>query len=73
MPKIIDVQAAKELAEVMFPDIFFRMAVNRVLENAPGIDLVHCKECIGNGGCSIQIDIGMGEEGYCSFGKRKNR
>ena len=71
MPKVIEVQSAKEFANTFFNDIFFRMAANRVLENAPGFDLVYCNECFANGCCCIQIEIGMGGEGYCPKGKRK--
>lgn len=73
MPKIVEVQAAKELAEVMFPDIFFRMVINRVLDAAPAADFVYCKECFANGCCSIQIDIGMGGDGYCPKGRKEVR
>lgn len=71
MSKVIEVQSTKEFANTFFNDIFFRMAVNRVLDAAPSFDLVRCKECIADGGCSIQIDIGMGGDGYCSKSKRK--
>lgn len=43
--KLIDVAAAKEFARTILPDIFFQMAVNRVLDAAPSFDLVHCKDC----------------------------
>ena len=69
MPKVIEVDSTKEFANTFFNDIFFRMAVNRVLDAAPSFDLVHCKECFANGHCCIQIEIGMGEEGFCSKGK----
>lgn len=38
--KVIEVKAAKEFAESFLPDIFFRMAVNRVLDNAPAANAV---------------------------------
>ena len=38
MSKLVEVQATKEFAEVFLPDIFFRMAVNRVLDAAPAAD-----------------------------------
>lgn len=70
MPKVIEVQSAKEFANTFFNDIFFRMAENRVLENAPSFDLVCCEECFANGCCSIQIDLDMGGDGYCSKGRK---
>lgn len=64
----VEVQSTKEFANTFFNDVFFRMAVNRVLDAAPSFNLVYCKECFANGCCSIQIDIGMGEDGYCPKG-----
>lgn len=71
MTKVIEVDSTKEFANTFFNDIFFRMAVNRVLDAAPSFDLVHCKECFANGCCCIQIEIGMGEEGFCSKGRKE--
>ena len=39
MPKLIEVQAAKEFASTFLNDIFFKMAVNRVLDAAPAADV----------------------------------
>lgn len=71
--KLLELQSTKEFASTFLNDIFFKMAVNRVLDAAPGFDLVRCKECIGDGGCSIQIDMGMGGDGYCAKGKRRKQ
>lgn len=71
--KLVEVQSTKEFADSFLPDIFFRMAVNRVLDAAPGFELVRCKECFANGCCSIQIDIGMGSEGYCPKGRQDSK
>ena len=43
--KLLEVQSTKEFADTFLPDIFFRMAVHRVLDAAPEFDLVRCKEC----------------------------
>ena len=67
--KLVEVQSTKEFASTFLNDIFLKMAVNRVLDAAPSFDLVHCKECFANGCCCIQIEIGMGEEGFCAKGK----
>ena len=79
--KLVEVQATKELANAMLPDIFLKMAVDRVLDAAPGFDLVHCKECKhwsdGVEGCTDRVKcckIGfymVGENGYCVYGERK--
>ena len=52
--KLIEVQAAKEFADTFLPDIFLQMAVHRVLDDVPVVDLVHCKECrhYNTGGCA---------------------
>ena len=39
MPKLVEVQATKEFASTFLNDIFFRMAVNRVLDAAPAADV----------------------------------
>ena len=38
--KLIEVQAAKEFASTFLNDIFFKMAVNRVLDAAPTVEAV---------------------------------
>ena len=79
MAKLIEVQAAKDFANTFLNDIFFRMAVNRVLDAAPGFDLVYCKECKhydpvgcadGFGWCDAW-ENGRCDNHYCNFGERK--
>ena len=46
----------------------------KMIFDAPTVDaveVVRCKDCFADGGCSVQIDLGMGGEGYCSKGKRR--
>ena len=43
--KLIDVKVAKEFASTALADPIMIMAVNAVLDKAPGFDLVRCKEC----------------------------
>ena len=79
--KLIEVNATKDFASTFLSDIFFKMAVNRVLDAAPSFDLVHCKECKhwsdGVAGCTDHVKcckIGfymVGENGYCVYGERK--
>lgn len=80
--KLIEVESAKEFAKTFLPDIFFQMAVNRVLDAAPEFDLIRCKECKhwsdGVSGCTEHVKcckIGfyyVGENGYCVYGERKD-
>ena len=78
--KLIEVQATKEFASTFLPDIFFKMAVNSVLDNAPGFELVHCKDCkhyeihkpkvLQNCERNGYL-IPMKPDDYCSYGERK--
>lgn len=43
--KIVEVQSTKDFASTFLNDVFFRMAVNRVLDNAPEYEPVQCKDC----------------------------
>jgi hypothetical protein len=40
MPKLLEVQSTKDFASTYLNDIFFRMAVNRVLDAAPETDAI---------------------------------
>lgn len=35
-------------------------------------EVVRCKDCFANGCCSVQIDLDMGDEGYCPKGRKEN-
>lgn len=39
------------------------------IERGQLTDVVLCGDCPANGCCSIQIDLDMGEAGYCSKGR----
>ena len=78
--KLVEVQATKELANAMLPDIFFKMAVNRVLDAAPAFDLVRCEECKnwdrehcsdGQGWCPKVVGYRRGDW-YCAGGQKKD-
>ena len=79
--KLVEVQAAKEFASAMLPDIFLKRAVTWVLDAVPEFDLIRCKECEhwadGVAGCTEHVKcckIGfymVGENGYCVYGERK--
>lgn len=34
------------------------------------VEVVRCKNCFANGCCSVQIDLDMGDEGYCPKGRK---
>lgn len=80
MGKLIDVQSAREVSDAIFGDPFFKMAVNAVLNNTQGFDLVRCKDCIyyecGKGytpWCNHFNGLeDVGEDDFCSYGERKN-
>lgn len=44
--KLIKVQTAKDYAEAFFSDVFFKMAVNRVLDNCPPVEGVTIQKWI---------------------------
>lgn len=83
--KLVDVAAAKEYANTVLNDPFLKMAVNSVLDHAPGIELVRCKDCkyflrhtqvdTDRGDCAC---YGIGSmrvkhiDDYCSKGRREN-
>ena len=44
--KLIEVKQAKECASTLFKDPILTMAVNAVMDNCPGFELVRCKDCV---------------------------
>lgn len=36
------------------------------------VEVVRSKDCFANGCCSVQIDLDMGDEGYCPKGRKEN-
>lgn len=59
--KRVEVQAAKEFASTFLNDIFFKMAVNRVLDNAPTVNAYTAHEVAG-----IIADL-FGDTCACNF------
>ena len=46
-----------------------------IIRDQPTVDaveVVRCKDCFANGCCSVQIDLDMGDEGYCPKGRKEN-
>lgn len=73
--KLLEVNATKDFASTFLNDIFFKMAVNRVLDAAPGFDLVRCKECkhYDKDGEFCKFWQGVRHpEHYCGEGERKD-
>ena len=80
MPKLVEVQSAKETARIFLPDIFLQTAVDRALDAAPEFVLVRCKECrkrYDRNECPMCVVV-YGEqhdfthdEGYCDRGEKK--
>lgn len=79
--KLVDVAAAKEYANTVLNDPFLKMAVNSVLDHAPGIELVQCKDCKNwkepwlkdqtYGRCMIGKTSITDPDHFCSNGERK--
>ena len=74
--KLIEAKAAKEFANTFLGDPVLKMAVNAVLNNAPGFELVCCKDCkyLGiTGGeywCDRTLDsFPTDEDNFCAYGK----
>ena len=80
MGKIVDVKKAKEFAETFLNDIFLRAAVNAVLDAAPGVKFVRCKNCIhcrvfdGKRYCNVWGGVnGCGDDGFCNYGYERDK
>ena len=72
--KLIDPKAAKEYAETALADPILQMAVRTVLDNAPGMEIVHCGECrmCGKRECPMSGTPGVvAASDFCSYGERK--
>jgi hypothetical protein len=70
--KLIEAKQAKEFASTFLADKILQAAVNAVLDNAPGFELVRCKDCkhymtihCTCDGCCISDDW------YCADGERR--
>ena len=59
----------REAFEKHFPGHYLGKNGVELVEYA---EVVRCKDCFANGCCSIQIDLDMGDEGYCPKGRKEN-
>lgn len=85
--KLVEVKAAKEFASTFFGDPVLKMAVNAVLDNTPGFDLVRCKDCMYSDyafekyWCEYHWNkykcspspFEVKADGFCNNGERKNK
>ena len=57
-------------------DRFAKVICKFSILDAPTVDaveVVRCKDCFANGCCSVQIDLDMGDEGYCPKGRKERQ
>lgn len=45
----------------------------KYIESLGVVEVVRCKDCFANGCCSVQIDLDMGDEGYCPKGRKERQ
>lgn len=70
--KLIEAKQAKEFASTFLADKILQAAVNAVVDNAPGFELVRCKDCktYSNGTCwKMRGKMKTGD--FCSYGERR--
>lgn len=80
--KILEATAIKETASTLFNDPILKMAVNAAVDNAPGIELVHCEDCKhfdpdeicypGSGSCWF-CEMTRNFDDFCSYGEREEK
>lgn len=78
--KLIEVKTAKEFADTLYNDPILKMAANAVLDNAPGFELVRCRDCVHYGCrygeneyfCSHPDGLNgyLRENDFCCYGER---
>lgn len=74
--KLIEANQAKEFASTFLADKILQAAVNAVVDNAPGFELVRCKDCkhysrdamFGGGYC---YGAKKKLDDFCSCGERR--
>ena len=74
--KLIEAKQAKEFASTFLADKILQAAVNAVVDNAPGFELVRCKDCehyvLRALACRNEHMNGViGIDGFCSYGERR--
>ena len=79
--KLIEAKQAKEFASTFLADKILQAAVNAVLDNAPGVELVRCKDCVNyygfehcrNGICDEDLvrKRAVYPDDFCSRGERR--
>ena len=76
--KLIEANRAKECASTLFTDPILKMAVNAVVDNCPGFELVRCKDCCHCGGFDdngvavcYENRLYVNGEYFCADGERR--
>ena len=73
--RLIDVDAFKAYWNKEYRHQYANDMFKIALSNFPTVDaveVVRCKDCFADGCCSVQIDLEMGGDGYCSKGKKED-
>lgn len=76
MSRYIEVNDVANAIYHHFPSIRTMADARGIIEEAPSIDIVRCKECKRANHepsgvyCGLS-DVNMGEDGFCSIGERK--
>ena len=66
--------ALRSVSEDTTCPVHIAAEIDQIVELAPTVDaveVVRCKDCFANGCCSVQIDLDMGDEGYCPKGRKE--
>lgn len=76
--KLIEANQLKECGSTLFNDPILKMAVNAVVDNCPGFEIVRCKDCkrchyYGEDvyGCRAYGMMKITPDGFCSYGERR--
>lgn len=72
--KRLIVDALKKYHDAQFtPGVYEHSIFGKaaMLLETDAVEVVRCKDCFADGCCSVQIDLEMGGDGYCSKGKRR--
>ena len=72
--RLIDANALKDkflYLRKMWSETEIVLTINDA-KTVDAVEVVRCKDCFANGCCSVQIDLDMGDEGYCPKGRKEN-
>ena len=77
--KLIEANQLKECGSTLFNDPILKMAVNAVVDNCPGMEIVYCKDCKwrshntpdGFHWCDEHERGSLMDDDFCSYGERR--